>query len=202
MNNAGPSTATAITVTDVLDPEFAFVSSRRRLHHPSGQTVTCPEAASLAPGATLNYNLRARILPSYTGTGGDVINQATVTSVSADPNLADNTTSVALPAGGVLAPQADISVVKGSTTRPDHPGHRVRLHFTVNNAGPSTATQVTITDTLPATLHFVSSPDGCTAVGPDGDLSARSPPSNPARRSPARCGCNWTASTPVTDRTC
>ena len=66
----------------------------------------------------------------------------------------------------MIAPQADLSVVKGSTDPgPIIPGTDFDYTFTVYNTGPSTATSVTITDTLPATLHFVSSPDGCTAVG-------------------------------------
>ena len=59
---------------------------------------------------------------------------------------------------------ADVSIVK---TGPGTilAGQQVTYSLTARNAGPSQATGVTIADTLPAGLTFVSSPDGCVAAG-------------------------------------
>ncbi|KPI09503.1 protein of unknown function DUF11, partial [Actinobacteria bacterium OK074] len=45
------------------------------------------------------------------------------------------------------------------------PGETFRYRISALNHGPSRATNVAVTDVLPAPLAFVSSPDGCTADG-------------------------------------
>ncbi|MFE7463719.1 hypothetical protein ACFU6R_06415 [Streptomyces sp. NPDC057499] len=47
------------------------------------------------------------------------------------------------------------------------PGETFTYTLSVKNNGPAVAHNVTATDTLPAHVTFVSSPDGCTAVGQD-----------------------------------
>ncbi len=57
---------------------------------------------------------------------------------------------------------ADLSLVKSDSTDPVATGQTLTYTLTVQNAGPDTATGVTITDTLPASVSFVSASSGCT----------------------------------------
>ena len=59
---------------------------------------------------------------------------------------------------------ADLSLVKSDSTDPIAAGQTLTYTLTVQNAGPDTATGVTITDTLPAGVSFVSASAGCTHV--------------------------------------
>jgi uncharacterized repeat protein (TIGR01451 family) len=63
-------------------------------------------------------------------------------------------------------PSADLSVDKRDTgSDPVTAGDDITYTLVVTNAGPSPASNVHVTDTLPAGLTFESSPDGCTESG-------------------------------------
>ena len=101
--NGGPSTATAVTVTDVLPPGTTFQSAT-----PSGAcsgttTITC-NAGTLANGASATFTLTVT-LPS---SPGPVTNTASVTAAAttADPNPANNSASstiTVIPAANIPA---------------------------------------------------------------------------------------------------
>lgn len=55
--------------------------------------------------------------------------------------------------------------MKTATSRPAHPGQNVSYELVVRNDGPSSATNVRVTDALPAELSFVSGSAGCAASG-------------------------------------
>ncbi len=61
--------------------------------------------------------------------------------------------------------QADLSITKSASTASQNPGAAVTYTLTATNNGPDAATGVKVTDTLPAGLTFVSSPDGGTSSG-------------------------------------
>ncbi|GLF95942.1 COG1361 S-layer family protein [Streptomyces yaizuensis] len=163
--NTGPSDARNVTVTDALPAGITFVSSGAPCRA-SGQQVTCGPLARLAAGGHVTWTFRVKLSDSYTGDGSDLANTATSTSDSEDPNPEDNTSPPVRPPGGVSQPQADVWTAKRpTTTTPVSPGQTFAYAVTVTNDGPSRARNVRITDTLPAPLAFVSSPDGCTATG-------------------------------------
>ncbi|TAE90461.1 MAG: DUF11 domain-containing protein, partial [Runella slithyformis] len=54
-------------------------------------------------------------------------------------------------------PKADLSLVKTVNNKTPEKGNNVTYSITVSNAGPATATNVEVTDKLPAGLEFVSS---------------------------------------------
>lgn len=60
------------------------------------------------------------------------------------------------------AKQADLSISKSASTATVDPGEEITYTLTVANAGPDDATGVTVTDTLPAGVTFVSASDGGT----------------------------------------
>ncbi|MEU5159213.1 hypothetical protein AB0G74_06320 [Streptomyces sp. NPDC020875] len=166
-SNAGPSGTSAVTITDTLPAGLTFVSSPDGCTA-SGQTVTCPAAATMAAGGSQSWTFRVKLADTYTGDGTDLGNRATVTHAVADPNQANNTSGTVTPPGGVTEPRADLRTVKQPvTSTPVSPGQTFDYRVTVTNNGPSVAQGVRISDPLPAQLSFVSSPDGCTASGQD-----------------------------------
>ena len=158
ISNAGPNAAANVSMTDVLPASLLFESIVR----PSGFTCTTPAAgangtvtctaASLASGANATFTMTVRVAPG--STSGTAINSASVTSTTSDPDNTD-TTDAAPPV--TLAPaSSDVSIDKSTTTTSASPGQIVTWTITVSNAGPSTATNVVVTDTLPAGTSFVS----------------------------------------------
>lgn len=64
-----------------------------------------------------------------------------------------------------VPPSADLSVLKSDSPDPVTLGSNITYTLTIFNGGPSPATDVTVTDTLPASVTFVSASTGCVAVG-------------------------------------
>jgi len=99
VSNAGPSVANSIVITDILDPNVAFVSSTLPCigaHDGSmnGGIVTC-DIGPLAVGASKTYSIIVDILPGAPtastetddcGLGGDILNNVSVSTISDDIN--------------------------------------------------------------------------------------------------------------------
>lgn len=64
-----------------------------------------------------------------------------------------------------LVPQADLSLTLNGSPSSVQVGGDVTLTLTMTNNGPSTATGVTLTASLPAELQFVSASPGCSPSG-------------------------------------
>ena len=60
---------------------------------------------------------------------------------------------------------ADLTIAKADTPDPVTPGTTLTYVLTITNLGPLGSAGGAATDTLPAGLTFVSSPDGCSAAG-------------------------------------
>ncbi len=149
--SAGPTTG-AITVTDTLPAGLTYVSATGTGWScgVSSQTVTCTRAAALAaggsaPAITLTVGVGAAAAPSVTNTASVSTPGETATGNNSD---SDPTTVIGLP---------DLSITKahsGSFTV----GTNGVYTITVANsaaAGPTTGA-ITVTDTLPAGLTYVS----------------------------------------------
>lgn len=162
VTNNGPSNAVNVTAADTLPAQVSFVTSPSGCTV-AGQSVSCGPVATLAPSTSQTFDIVVRLNPSYTGTGADISNVATTTSDTTDPNAANNTSSAVLPPT-VNAPSADLVATKTAVEPSVTPGELFMYRIEVTNNGPSTAVDVGLTDTLPAELAFVSSPQGCTAV--------------------------------------
>ena len=148
VSNAGPSTATSVSVSDTLPPGVSFVSA-------SGTGWTCGQAAgvvtctrpSLATGVAPNITINV----TAPAAAGSLVNTATVSSATTDPDLTNNTGQLTT---GVTA-VADLSLVKTGPATVAASGS-IAYTLAVTNGGPSTATSVSVTDTLPAGVSFVS----------------------------------------------
>ncbi len=151
--NNGPSTALSVNAKDTLPANAVFLS----LLSVSGAGVcTIPAAgdlggvisctwASIANGSqeTAKYVLR----PLASAQGGNVVNDATVTTTTIDSNSTNNEVQVATP---VIAPLLDILVNKVDSVDPVALGGTTRYTITINNQGPSFGTHLHIVDTFPS----------------------------------------------------
>ncbi|MGA4843653.1 DUF11 domain-containing protein [Streptomyces sp. G45] len=166
--NHGPSQAVDVVVRDQLPESLVFVSSSDGCTA-SGRTVTCGPLPKLAVGDSHAWTVTVRLADDYEGDGRDIVNLATVSSGTHDPDRDNNTTSVT----GLPVPpgrgSADLSLTKTAVLPGDRtwvrPGETFRYRITVRNQGPGTARGVRVSDPLPRGLRFVGSTDGC---APDG----------------------------------
>ena len=151
VDNLGPSDATGLVVTDPIPGGVSWVSATGGGTYDGGSnTVTWNLGDLTASGAPITFNLTVLIAPT---TGGAVTNTASLTSTTNDPNTpnqAIKTTSVT---------GANVFVTKTAPATASQ-GDPVAYTVTVENSGPSTATGVVVTDTLPAGVTYVSSPGG------------------------------------------
>jgi uncharacterized repeat protein (TIGR01451 family) len=102
--------------------------------------------------ATAVFTLTVRVAPGADGSG--VVNSASVTSATADPNGANNSGDA--PVVILASAEAVLSIAKTTSSTTVAPGQTVLYSIAVANAGPSAATNVVVTDTLPAGLELVS----------------------------------------------
>jgi uncharacterized repeat protein (TIGR01451 family) len=152
LSNPGSSNAT-VTLSDPVPPGTTFVS----VTHTAGTTAICSGPPA---GDTGTVFCTATLAPSGSSTieivveAGDttsVTNTASVTTDEYDTNASNNSDS----ATTTITPSADVSVVKNG---PAGAGAGTNVTYTVivANNGPSTAANVTLSDTLPAGTTFVS----------------------------------------------
>ena len=106
-NNSPDTIANGIVVTDTLDPSTSFVSASGALYTTSGNTVTF-NVGALGPGESLTLSIVTTVSgeaptdiitgsASVSGTPGprpttyDLCNDVSVTAITADPTLGNNT---------------------------------------------------------------------------------------------------------------
>jgi uncharacterized repeat protein (TIGR01451 family) len=148
VNNAGPQDATGVTLTDTLPGGVTFnsaIPTQGGCSEASG-TVTCA-LGTIANGGTANVEIT--VTPH---SAGSITNQAAVTSDVADRDSDDTSASATTTVKDV----ADLSLTKGDSPDPVLAGELLTYALSAHNSGPQEATGVTITDTLPTGVTFVS----------------------------------------------
>jgi uncharacterized repeat protein (TIGR01451 family) len=173
LTNAGPDAAFNVQLTDIIPAGTTFVS----LTQNSGPLMSCAETngvVSCTLGIFGPQTTTELTLVVNTGDTTSLSNTASVTSDSFDTDDTNNSDTVLT----TVTPNADLSVVKDG---PDSivAGENVAYTITVTNGGASTASSVSLTDTLPAGTTFVSltrtgGPEfSCTtpAVGANGTIT-------------------------------
>jgi large repetitive protein len=146
VTNAGPSSAAGVTLADPTPAGLTFVSS------------TCGpfpcSLGTLAAGGVAAVSATYAVPPGYQAPDV-IVNTATVSASTSDPNPANNTAS----ASTAESEQADVQVTKTGPASAIR-GNQVTYTITVTNAGPSTAAGVTLTDPTPPGLVFISTSCG------------------------------------------
>lgn len=167
--NAGPSDAANVALTDILPAGTTFVSESQTTGPTftctTGATVTCT-IASFPASATATFNVIVKLSGSIVN-GTTVTNTANVTASTPDPTPGNNSSS----ASTLVSANADLSVTKNG---PAATASNTTITYTVvaANAGPSNASTVTLTETLPAGMTFVSANQttgpafSCSGTGP------------------------------------
>lgn len=146
VNNAGAEPALNTVVTDLMpaelaNPEFSL-DGGQTWDHWSG-------ALSLG---TLNSGEIVTILLRGTFDGstlGPVVNTASVTTTSEDPNPDNNESTVTTPVNRA----ANLSVEKTADRETAYAGELLTYEILVRNAGPDTAEQTNLIDAVPAQLR-------------------------------------------------
>ena len=152
ITNIGPLAASNVVLSDALGAGSTLhtIATAGAITNLS-PTLTNVTFASLAAGAsvTATYEVRASNAGTYTDT-------AAVAADQADPDKTNNTATVTETVVSPQPPTADLSVV--GTVMPDIAivGKPLTYTFTVTNKGPNAATDVKLSDTIPAGVRFVS----------------------------------------------
>ncbi|MGQ0679795.1 MAG: hypothetical protein ACT4OM_09110 [Actinomycetota bacterium] len=166
VTNNGPMIALTPTVMDVLPANTTLVSAGGSGWSCGGTTTVSCTRAQIPVGSTQTITMVVTVSATAFPGGGTLTNTATA-SLPAD--LADivpgNNSSTAVTT--VTPPNADLGVTKSCST-PVAGGGTVTCTVGVVNNGPSTATNVMVTETVPANTTYTGSvvPGGwaCTAA--------------------------------------
>ncbi len=155
VTNEGPSTARGVSLADALPAGLtatSVVSSRGTCT--TAAAITCdlgdvpgPDAAGVASSATITVT--ADVAPTLAA--GTISNTATASTVTTDPDPANNAATVQ----AVVTTAADVSITKTASPVQPAAGEDVTFTVTVSNAGPSTARDVVVADALPPGLTLL-----------------------------------------------
>ena len=146
--NAGPSQAGSLSVTDTLPAGAAFVSA-------GGAGWTCTGTGTVSctmPTLGLGTAAAITLVVTAPADAGAIVNTAAVSSSTNDPIAANNTVATT---SNVFA-RADLSIGQSGAPAAICTDQPISYTLTVSNAGPSTATTVSVTDALPTGASLVS----------------------------------------------
>ena len=152
--NAGPSTATNVVVQDNL-PSGATLQNASGTYTLSNGVVRWA-GLTMAPGTATTFTLSLIAPASATS----FLNVALATSPTADPNPTNNNGSYTNSrVTTTVTPSADVVVLLvGPPTAIQ--GSNFVYNLTVTNAGPSTCSNLVVSDVLPPGLVFVAASSG------------------------------------------
>ena len=157
--NAGPSLDPSVSLIDTfpsppLTCTFTSVAAGGATGNTAAGAGDLAEMLSMPVGSSVVYTATCAIDSDATGT---LSNTATATPSITDTVPGNNS---ATDDDTVLTPEADLSITKTDSQDPVAAGGALSYTLTVTNSGPSDASNVVITETLPSGVTFVSS-TGC-----------------------------------------
>lgn len=162
VTNTGPSDAQTVLVSDNIDAAMTNLATTNPNCGFTGQLLEC-SIANIAPGGAnaVAIVVTGDLAASFVGDFTNTVNVSTATPEG--PNTSPNSATATEPA----APDADLSSTKDASPDPVIAGEDVTYLVTVTNDGPSDATGVVVTDTLPAGLtvaNVFSSQGACSSL--------------------------------------
>lgn len=157
VENNGPSDAQTVEVEDPLPAEVEAlkVETDTPSCEPAAQTVEC-DLGTMTPGqkATIRVTVKAIAIPA----GGAQLENTAFASSPTDPTPSEDSTET------TVVPAADLAITKTAPATVPADGE-ITYGLHVENHGPSDATEVHLTDPLPAGTQFVSASEGCGEAG-------------------------------------
>ncbi len=157
VTNTGMSDAMFVVISDELPPEVTFMSAEFSqsskvkgtcAYDKFTHTVTCM-AGTLPAGHVASVDIVVVVNPDAIPSGDgtfDLTNTATVSSMTIDPCLANNTDTEIT----TVEREEGLYIEKTDSPDPVLAGDEVTYTITFGNNGPTTATSVSVVDTLPA----------------------------------------------------
>jgi uncharacterized repeat protein (TIGR01451 family) len=158
-SNAGPSSASGISVTDTFP---AGLTCNWTCVGAGGGTCAAAGSGNIADvivlpaGGSATYTAVCAIAASVSGT---LVNTATVSSAVTDPDPANNSATDT----DTVNPSADLSITKTDGVTAVAPGGTLTYTIVASNAGPSPVTSANVVEVFPAACVAVSWT--CTASG-------------------------------------
>jgi uncharacterized repeat protein (TIGR01451 family)/fimbrial isopeptide formation D2 family protein len=153
--NDGASAAVNVALIDPLPVGVVFESVTTDVGSCSftvaDRTIACA-IGTMQPGDDAQVTVRVSAVDVGAST-----NTATVTTPSIESTTTDNEDDAEV----TIVPAAELGVTKSAPATVDA-GAEIPYALEVTNNGPSPATGVTLTDTLPVGVEFVSADAGCT----------------------------------------
>ncbi|MFC1713662.1 C10 family peptidase [Candidatus Poribacteria bacterium] len=149
VTNNGPNTATNVGITDQLPSEVDYVSatvSQGSYNNGTGLWTV----GSLSNGASVVLTITARVDES--ACAGSITNTASISAADqTDTNTSNNSASA-----DITVECADLEVSKSVDNPNPDEGDDIVYTVTVTNNGPSTATNIEVTDFLPSGVDYTS----------------------------------------------
>jgi uncharacterized repeat protein (TIGR01451 family) len=171
VTNAGSNVATGVQVSDTLPAggtvTFVNAASTQGTCSELNGVVTC-EIGTMDPGAVVTVTITVTPTAAAVPT---VSNMASVSAGNFDPETANNSDVEVT----TVTPSADLSVSKTCVPDPVAPGGILTCSLEVDNAGPSTAESVVVTDDLAENTELQGTPAGagfsCVSQASDPEIS-------------------------------
>ena len=163
VENLGPATASNVVLVDTLPAEMTYVSDDSGCDTSGLPTISCALGA-LNAGSSAVVEVVADVSGSALD-GDSFINSASASSDSPDPNLSNNGADLTLDVEDPVVPSVDMTVDKTASDSQPAAGGLLTYTVEVINDGPSTASNVTVVDTIPAGMTYVSDTASCDTSG-------------------------------------
>ena len=172
VTNNGPAAATTVSFTQSTPPNTTFQS----ITTPAGWTCTTPAVgatgtitctiATLALNASSSFTLVLQV-NAGTASGTNIADTATATASNIVPSITSNTATATVVVAN--ANSASLAIVKTAMPSPTVPeGDTLTYTIGITNNGPSSATNVIVTDPLPSDvtyMSFTTSSGNCSEAG-------------------------------------
>jgi uncharacterized repeat protein (TIGR01451 family) len=155
VENRGPADAQGVTLRDFLPPPMALLGATP----PVSVAPARWNLGTLAAGQVVTVTLHLRV-PATTPRDTSFTNRVTVDSLTPDRDETNNLHE----ARTVVRPNADLRLVKDGPAGPLLSGTPVTYTLAWANAGPSLATAVVVTDTLPEGFTLASATPAATSA--------------------------------------
>lgn len=155
--NAGPNAAANTTVVDTIPAGLTFVPGQSNTTcQQIGNDVVCFNSNPLQPNAARSVEI-AFTVGNNVSCNSNILNTASVSSTTQDPNTANNQSQTV--STTVTCPNATFSITKTDNRTTVAPAETLTYNIAVTNTSNVTATNVTVTDSLPSSLMFLNASD-------------------------------------------